>query len=231
MPIGPGTAITKDPNFVFDTSDSRCLQCCLEMALHSVGHRLSAQEIDSLTRFEPGLNTQWSIATVGLTELVPGIRLFSQLNFGEYALDGEKYLERVFETTWMDHQRKMSSPAFKKEQQGAIDLVGRGKWSPCDLGPDDFQTKRDLIDDILSRGSLLVASINVKILWGTEWDGAHAVLVYRSDYPRSPREATHIYLHDPAFTDGAAVHVSKDLLAQSMRTHAMELPRKLSARE
>src|SRR5262249_54023560 len=141
-------------------------------------------------------------------EIVPGARLFSKLDFEAFASEGENYLRRVFEPRWFEHQRRRSSPEFIRERMAAAQLVHCGKWTPYDLGPDDYLPKVELLESVLERKSMLIASVNVRVLYSEPDDSAHAVLIYKPQYG-SARMSDRVYLHDPAKREGAGLLVQK----------------------
>jgi hypothetical protein len=213
----------RTPPFKFDPTDDRCLQCCLSMALSARGITISDPELDALSQYEQGLNTQWSIACRGVAKYAPDVLLYSQLNFRAFAEEGGEYLRRTFDKQWFELQRSRSSPNFEKERQGAWQLVGSGLWVPAKLGPDDYEPKLTLLNELLEKRALIIASVNVRVLYDRNFDSSHAVFIYATDKPRWPQLASNVYLHDPSFTDGAGYCVPKEKVVRALRTHLLEL--------
>jgi hypothetical protein len=200
-----------EPLFIYDISGDRCLQTCMAMVIWSSRKLVTDDYINQATLYEPGKNSQNSLATVALKKILQrNVRLYTRLDFARYAREGAVYLEAAYSSEWLEHQRQFSSPGFQKEQRAAQVLVKVGAWEQSDLAP-------DLIDTLLRSNHILIVSIDAGQLYELKQPSAHSVLVYgvaRNKY---------VY-HDPWYENGHGIKVPKDIFAAAVRTHIIAIP-------
>lgn len=206
----------KMPEYRSSYKQDRCLQACVGMVLATAGFPLTNTELNNITRYEPGLNSQFSIATLALAQYLPEqVKLYSILDFQKYAQFGEDYLRQVFDEEWLAHQRSRSSPEFEKERWAAEMLTD------YDLSVHVNKLSLKLLEKLLKK-NLLITSLDAKQLYGLDEISAHAVVVFG-------KYDDDIAFHDPDFPgdEGVGLLVGEELFANAMRTHiiAVHLPR------
>lgn len=199
------------PEFFVDGVGDRCLQTCMQMMLWTLGVERSDEEINHLTQYETGRNSQFSLATLAMAQLLQtGVRLYTQLDFGRYAAEGENYLAETYSPEWLAHQSRLSSPGFVKEITAAKRLADSGLWEQAELN-------RKLVSGLVEQGNALILSLDAGKLYRHGNVSAHAVLVF-NEYRRR------YWFHDPGGEDGEDLTAPRAMFCAAIRTHVLAIP-------
>ncbi|MFH1561561.1 MAG: hypothetical protein ABID04_03220 [Patescibacteria group bacterium] len=219
------------PEYASSFNQDRCLQACVQMVLTTAGLRFTPEQINQVTGYESGLNSQFSIATIALARHLPETRLYSQLDFVEYATRGEAYLRETYSSEWFEHQKAHSSPSFAKEQTAARQLVQSDLWQYQDLSPESTDSKKMLCEALLATEHILIVSIDAGLLYRFDRPSAHAVLVFGDLlFPEELGvrygENQGFLLHDPDMPEnsGDFLRIPKTKFAETIRTHIIAIP-------
>jgi hypothetical protein len=153
------------------------------MVLAAFGQDTTLEDIDSALQFQPGLFT-WTISAAALlAERINGVAIYSQLNYRRFAEEGEAYLAEYWAPDWYSNQKQHASPNFERERKQAVEVLQTAKFENRRLSSDE-------IYQILSRGDLVITSLDHGILNSTPITFGHSVLAYGVRGPD-------VRLHDP----------------------------------
>src|ERR1700674_1308517 len=160
-----------------------CCQCCIRMVLAAFGQDMALDEIDAALQFQPGLFT-WTISAAALlAERIDGVAIYSELDYRRFAEEGEAYLTEYWSPDWYSNQKQHASPNFERERKEATEVIHKARFENRRLSNDE-------IYQILSRGDLVIASLDHAILNGTPITFGHTVVAYGVSGPD-------VRLHDP----------------------------------
>jgi hypothetical protein len=153
------------------------------MVLATVGQDMTLDEIDAALQFQSGLFT-WTISAAALVaERVDGVAMYSELDYRRFVGEGEAYLAGYWAPDWYSNQKQHASPNFETERKAAAEVVSKARFENRRLPSEE-------IYQILSRGELVIASLDHAILNSTPITFGHYVLAYGiSDH--------NVLLHDP----------------------------------
>lgn len=200
-----------EPKFYQNSEDdNHCLQASVMMVLNTLNGPVDWDEVNEMTRYEDGLYSWSSKAAVALAEYIEGIKLKSDFNFKEFAISGENYLEKAWDTEWLDKQREKASPGFKREQNFAKELIAKNLFEKGSVDKEE-------IEKLLSE-NLIIALVDFFKLVGKEGMAGHFVVLYGAD-------ENSFLLHDPGLPPRANWAVNKNYFMKAFRNDLIVVPK------
>lgn len=188
--------------------DNHCLQAALMMVLNTV-NRASWDEVNRMTQYEENLYSWTPAAVVGLAGRIPGSRLISGIDYGQFAERGEEYLKESMGQQWFELQQEHASPEFQKEQIAAKRLVEKG------LTERKIIQKGD-IEELLKR-HLLIALVDAGKLTDQDWSSGHFVVIHDHDEES-------FYINDPGLPPRKNWRVDKEKLIEAFKDELIIVP-------
>lgn len=176
--------------------DNHCLQAAVMMALAYKGLPTDWDGVEKLTLYDPRYWTWTFFGARALAKKLGDIKIYSDLDYGEFAKRGEEYLKEYWAPDWYPVQKEHSSDGFKREQEAAKDFIENGTYVET-----DSITAADI--DTLLDENVLIALLDVGLLEDDGEPRGHFVFVYDKN------DDSYI-LHDPGLPPREAMEVDKE---------------------
>jgi len=205
--------MTGPPPFFGNKKDNNhCIQGALLIVLNALGYNKGWRFVEDLTHYEDGLWTWCATAAAGMNDIVPGTRIYSNLDYVQFASRGEEFFREHNRgrPEWFNIQREHASPGFSKEQRAAAVLVAAGNFEHRQL------TLADVEQLVINH--LLIALVDSGLLVGQGESFAHFVVVYAS-------EGDHFVLHDPGLPPRPKLRVQKSTFMTAFQNELIAVPR------
>jgi ABC-type bacteriocin/lantibiotic exporter with double-glycine peptidase domain len=175
--------ITKIP-FVKNSKDNtHCMQASIAMVLGYFNIKTSFKKIDTYTKFKKGGYSYFASSINYLLSQGLGVTLIEHFNYRKFAKEGVKYMEASIDTGVFADYKKYIDLDFEQEKM-AENLINKNfKFIKR------FATLTD-IEGFISKGYLVITSINPRKLDGRKGYASHAVVIVGID-----KKA--VTIHDP----------------------------------
>lgn len=190
--------------------DNHCLQASVLMVLNSLGHDMSWEQVNKLTKYDDRYYSWTIVAASIVSQYIPNTRLVTGLDYKKLANDGEEYLKFLWPSQWYESQRQHASPGFKREQQFAKDFKGKFELVNRKLSSEELS---NLIKD-----NLIISLINPYIIRAGNGVSGHFVVVYDSVDDRF------IY-HDPGNPPIEKAQANKDVFLSAANGEFLIIPK------
>jgi len=180
--------------------------------MHALEFPVSWQYVDTVTGYEPNLYSWAPRSAIALNSLAPGTRLYSVMDYKQFALRGEEYFKELntAQPAWYELQKAHASIGFRKEQQAAKEALSLGLITNKYLQLGDI---RELLEK-----NYIIALVDAGKLNGWGFSMGHFVFVYGED-------GTDFLLHDPGFPRKKAWRVPKWLFMTAFENELISIPR------
>lgn len=196
------------PPLVENFDNNHCLQACMLMSLNALTQPSSIDEIDKLTNYDKDLYTWTIVGASVLQEKLPGVKIYSNLDYEEFAARGDVYLKDYWNLGEYQHQRSKASFSFLKEQNAAKQFLSSGGKI---VKTDRLLNRQDYSD--LLKDNILIAWTSIEELY-KGFTGAHFFLVYGESEEK-------YFVNDSGFgvskKGKSGRHFDKDIFLKSAR--------------
>lgn len=190
--------------------DNHCLQASVLMVLNSLGHFISWEQVNKITRYDDRYYSWTIVAASIISQYIPNTLLVTELDYKKLADDGEEYLKSLWPSQWYESQRQHASPGFKREQQFAKDFKGESKLVDHKLSSEELSN--------LIKNNLVISLINPYIIRAEDGVSGHFVVVYDSI------DGRFIY-HDPGNPPVEKAEANKDVFLSAASGEFLIIPK------
>lgn len=190
--------------------DNHCLQASLMIVLNSLGHPVRWDDVNRGTGYEDRLYT-WTITGAALlARFVKGVKLYAAIDYREFARQGELYLTRIWNPSYLALQKNNASVNFAKEQKAAQAFVAANRFELRRLSqPELFGLLRD---------NLVILQARVNFLFPENGPGTHYVVLYAED-------GDWAWIHDPGLPARRSARLPKSRVYAAYTGELIVVPR------
>lgn len=191
--------------------DNHCLQASVMMVLNTLNGAVDWNEVNDMTEYEDGLYSWSSAAAVMLAKRIAGVKLKSEFDYREFAINGEDYLKKHWVVEWFNKQKENASSGFQREQNFAKKLISENLFEKGNIGKKEVER--------LLKENLIIALVDPYKLAGKNGVAGHFVLTYGED-------ADNFLLHDPGLPPMPSWKVNKDSFIKAFRSDLIIIPKR-----
>jgi len=192
--------------------DNHCLQASIMMLLNTLGRRVSWEQVNEFTEYDARYYSWTPRAVIELNRFIPGVMLWSSLDYKQFAERGEEYFLKHNENnlSWFETQKKHASPNFGKEQNASRKLVRENL----------VIKKQTHLEDIekLLRDNLIISVVDAGKLAQQPRSVGHFVLIFS-------QTRTSFIIHDPGLPPRRSWSVAKNDFMHSFENELIAAPK------
>jgi hypothetical protein len=199
------------PKFYANKPDNNhCVQATVLMVLNSLGHSMSWDQVNKLTKYDDRYYSWTIVAASIISQLIPNTRLVTNLDYRKFAEDGEHYLKSHWNSQWYKLQKRHSSQGFKREQQFAKEFKGEF----------ELASKKPTAEEIcnLSENNLIASLVDPHIIRGDNGTSGHFVLVYDCI------NGKFVY-HDPGYPPAKSAEADMGVFMNALKGEFLVVPK------